>query len=91
MRADKLYSVRALCYGLSGPFGAAENGREQQSGQIWPLFEKLNGMECCECGTCTYVCPAKRRLTQAFSRRDGLLWIMPVKINSLRRMEVKNG
>lgn len=29
-------------------------------------FVKLDGMECCECGCCTYVCPAKRPLTQAF-------------------------
>lgn len=28
-------------------------------------FEKENGMECCECGCCSYVCPAKRRLTQS--------------------------
>ena len=28
------------------------------------LFEKLNGMECCECGCCSYICPAKRPLTQ---------------------------
>lgn len=27
-------------------------------------FEKWNGMECCECGCCSYVCPAKRQLTQ---------------------------
>ena len=25
-------------------------------------------MECFECGSCTYVCPAKRRLTQAFKQ-----------------------
>jgi electron transport complex protein RnfC len=29
-------------------------------------FEKLNGMECCECGCCAYICPARRPLTQAF-------------------------
>ena len=29
-------------------------------------FEALSGMECYECGSCTYVCPAGRRLTQAF-------------------------
>lgn len=29
-------------------------------------FEKLNGMECCECGSCTFICPAHRPLTQAF-------------------------
>lgn len=23
-----------------------------------------NGMECCECGCCSFVCPAKRPLTQ---------------------------
>ena len=28
-------------------------------------FEKYDGMECCECGCCSYVCPAKRQLTQA--------------------------
>ncbi len=31
-------------------------------------FQKLYGMECYECGSCTYVCPAKRRLTQAFKQ-----------------------
>lgn len=29
-------------------------------------FVALNGMECCECGCCTYACPARRPLTQAF-------------------------
>ena len=28
-------------------------------------FVELNGMECCECGCCSYVCPAKRQLTQS--------------------------
>lgn len=28
------------------------------------VFEKHNGMECCECGCCSYVCPARRPLTQ---------------------------
>ena len=28
-------------------------------------FQALNGMECCECGCCSYICPAKRNLTQA--------------------------
>lgn len=28
------------------------------------MFQKYNGMECCECGCCSYVCPAKRQLTQ---------------------------
>lgn len=31
-------------------------------------FVALNGMECYECGSCTYVCPAKRRLTQSFKQ-----------------------
>lgn len=29
-------------------------------------FVQLNGMECCECGSCTFACPARRPLTQAF-------------------------
>lgn len=31
-------------------------------------FIALNGMECYECGSCTYVCPAKRRMTQSFKQ-----------------------
>ena len=27
-------------------------------------FQKFDGMECCECGCCSYICPAKRPLTQ---------------------------
>ncbi len=36
---------------------AAERGDEE-------MFLELNGMECCECGCCSYICPAKRPLTQ---------------------------
>lgn len=28
-------------------------------------FEKMNGVECIECGSCSFVCPAKRHLTQS--------------------------
>ena len=28
-------------------------------------FEANNGLECCECGCCSYVCPAKKQLTQS--------------------------
>ena len=37
-------------------------------------FIKLDGMECCECGCCSYVCPAKRNLTQSIKsmRKDVL-------------------
>ena len=27
-------------------------------------FLKNDGMECCECGCCSFICPAKRPLTQ---------------------------
>jgi len=27
-------------------------------------FLKYNGLDCCECGSCSYVCPAKRHLAQ---------------------------
>lgn len=29
------------------------------------MFVKYDGMECCECGCCSYVCPARRQLTQS--------------------------
>ncbi len=28
-------------------------------------FLEYNGLECCECGCCSFVCPAKRQLTQS--------------------------
>ena len=28
-------------------------------------FEKYNGLECVECGSCSYICPAKRQLVQS--------------------------
>ena len=34
--------------------------------EVGKFLQKLNGMECMECGSCTFVCPAKRPLTQAF-------------------------
>jgi electron transport complex protein RnfC len=36
---------------------AVENGQEER-------FLKEYGMECCECGCCSYICPARRQLTQ---------------------------
>ena len=32
----------------------------------WASFEKYHGMDCMECGSCAYICPAKRHLTQSF-------------------------
>ncbi len=45
----------------------AENYNEE-------AFLKCNGMECCECGCCSFVCPAKRPLTQ--------------QIKSMRKMQL---
>lgn len=38
------------------------------SNNDYEAFEKLSGMECYECGSCTFVCPAKRPLTQTFKQ-----------------------
>lgn len=46
---EMLLPTRLLKYAL-------ENNQEQ--------FVKLGGMECCECGSCSYICPSKRPLTQ---------------------------
>ena len=34
---------------------------------IEPVFESLHGMECIGCGCCTYICPAKRRISQSIA------------------------
>ena len=39
------------------PFRFAEHGEEEK-------FLKYGGMECCECGCCSFICPARRPLTQ---------------------------
>ena len=36
-------------------------------------FLKYNGMECCECGCCSYICPAKRQLTQSIKTMRKLI------------------
>lgn len=46
---EQLLPTRLLKYALEG-------NQEQ--------FIKFGGMECCECGSCSYICPSKRPLTQ---------------------------
>ncbi len=58
----------SVCPGRVGPSRLAmlaEQGDKE-------AFEKNFGMECCECGCCSYICPAKRNLTQAIKsmRKD---------------------
>lgn len=36
----------------------AQRGNEE-------MFLKYNGLECCACGCCSFICPAKRQLTQS--------------------------
>ncbi len=43
------------------PFRLAELGNHLMNDE----FVTLGGLECCGCGCCSYVCPAKRNLTQA--------------------------
>ena len=38
----------------------AEHGEKEK-------FLKYGGMECCECGCCSFICPARRPLTQEIS------------------------
>lgn len=35
------------------------------------MFQKIGGMECCECGSCSYICPSGRNLTQMIRRMKG--------------------
>ena len=46
---EQLLPTRLLKYALEG-------NQEQ--------FVNYGGMECCECGSCSYICPSKRPLTQ---------------------------
>lgn len=32
------------------------------------MFLKIHGNDCMECGCCTYICPAKRNMTQSFKK-----------------------
>lgn len=43
------------------PFLLASAGNNSEE----EVFLKLNGMECCGCGCCSYICPARRGLTQS--------------------------
>lgn len=53
--------VRACPVGLVPQMMAvAANGKD------YDRYEKLHGMDCIGCGSCTYICPAKRPLMQLF-------------------------
>lgn len=61
-----------MCPGRILPSRLAEYAERHQE----EAFIKADGMECCECGCCSFVCPAKRPLTQS--------------IKSMRRMILAN-
>ena len=42
--------------------------------------KKLYGLECISCGSCTFICPAKRPLTQEFK-------VAKAEIMAIRRAE----
>ena len=48
-------------------------------------FEKHDGMECCECGCCSYVCPAKRQLTQAIKSMRKMVLAERKKTNAANK------
>ena len=52
----KLFDIANIITGLLADY--AEKYKEEE-------FVKWQGMECVECGCCTYVCPAKRQLKQS--------------------------
>ena len=39
-----------------------------QHGDLERYEQKLYGLDCIACGSCTYVCPAKRPLMQLFKQ-----------------------
>ena len=45
--------------------------------RLYTRFEEQGGMNCIECGSCTYVCPANRPLTQGC--RDGKASVMAMR------------
>lgn len=58
----------SICPGRVMPSKLADFATRGQT----ELFLKYDGLECCECGCCSYICPAKRNLTQSIKtmRKD---------------------
>ncbi len=50
-----------VCPGRVVPSRLADMARRHDE----EAFVANDGMECCECGCCSYICPAKRQLTQS--------------------------
>jgi electron transport complex protein RnfC len=36
-------------------------------------YEKIHGLDCIACGSCTFICPAKRPLMQQFKQAKGTI------------------
>ena len=61
---DSLHQLRTLCQRVPEHLVPSRLAKIAEH-HDYERFEKMNGMECCECGCCSYVCPAKRPLAQS--------------------------
>jgi len=46
---------------------------------MWKEAEALNVMDCIECGSCNYICPARLHLVQSFRVTKGELRALAAK------------
>ena len=69
-KVDKIYCAPGNAgiaeYAECVPIGAMELEKLADFAEHYDeeAFLSHNGMECCECGCCSFICPAKRPLTQ---------------------------
>ena len=56
-------------------------------------FETSGGMECIECGSCAYVCPAKRHLVQSmrYGKRNTAARIRARKDEAAKTTQTEKG
>ena len=83
-RRQHMVSASALCAAVAGKGFVAMLKRNKgagelpetaktvadavEAGDLERYEKKLYGMECMQCGCCTYICPAKRPLMQIFKQ-----------------------
>ena len=60
-----MYQLRPLCGSMPGAAWIPSRLAKFSNNGLAEAFESWHGLECVECGSCSFVCPARRQLAQS--------------------------
>ena len=82
-----MYQLRPLCGSMLEQLIPSRLAKFSNNG-LAEAFESWHGLECVECGSCSFVCPARRQLAQSIKTMKSRYLLQNAKNNSKTRREV---